>query len=95
MTTELVSVWSGATERAGTAPGLSSPLIGSSARLCMSLGGNKRIETPVKPEYVPRKVITCWSCRRKFERQTFSQSRQHLKRVCQECRVRLMKPVWK
>ena len=57
-------VWSGAKEKAGEAGGLSSPLIGSAARLCMEHGGHALKDGPLVPAYRPKRRLVCRSCGR-------------------------------
>jgi hypothetical protein len=85
MTPALEVVWSGAKERAGESGGLSSPYIGSAARLCMELGTRAISEEPEKPRYPPGRVMTCFSCRGRF-------NRTHRERLCATCYVRLHAP---
>lgn len=66
MTPDLIVTWSGAKERSGEAPGLSSALIGSSARLCMEQGSNAYSETRLVRSK-PLAKRRCRSCFRWFQ----------------------------
>jgi LSD1 subclass zinc finger protein len=81
-------VWSGVKERAGEAGGLSSPLIGSAARLCMALGQYPRVEDrrPVVASRRGRRRVKCASCHVIFKRTA-------RERVCGPCFVRLHTPL--
>jgi hypothetical protein len=65
---ELVVVWSGATERAGTAQfALSSPLIGSAARLCVELGSHRTVDGGPRQQDKPLPKRRCRTCLRLFQ----------------------------
>ena len=74
-------------ERAGVAPGLSSPLIGSTAKLGMAIGAHPLSDGALKPAYVRKGQMKCQGCGNRFERTA-------KERMCAPCFVARNRPVW-
>lgn len=62
--------WSAAAERAGLVPGLSSPLIGSTAQLCIQQGHHPNAEGPRQCDVRP--VRACRICRQPFRQLAYA-----------------------
>ncbi|HEX2594729.1 MAG TPA: hypothetical protein VHL34_24715 [Rhizomicrobium sp.] len=90
MTPHLEVVWSGAKERTGEAPGLSSPFIGSVARLCIEAGSNRLKEGVLKVRYQRKGYMTCQApnCGARFKR-------VGMERMCSSCFVTRNRPVFR